>query len=224
MTNDQWLKHFQEAYKLPFRNDIRMDKWEKRDFTSQEREFLLSEYSEDFKILHQQVITDIVQILTRYLFKKASEGYIFCPLEKIESIFGKTLEQNFGVAVGYFYNLAKTYWTFKVQLDEETFQYVQGKNTPLFFMILRIVEVNIASGFFPTCSSVNEANQRQILKEFAPEINIEKFIIENPMLKNGQSGCMSVLLIIPVILFSLFVLIKMIGIPGTQYILKASTC
>jgi hypothetical protein len=190
MTNDEWLKHFEEAYKLPFRNDIRVDRWEKREFSPKEREFLLSEYSEEFKNLHQQAIKGIVQIMTRYLFKKAAQGYTFCMLEKIESTFGKTLEQNFGVSTGYFYNLAKTYWTFKVQLDEEPFQYVQKKSTPLFFMILRTAEVNIASGFFPTGSYVSEANQRQILKEFAPEINIEKFISENPMLKTGKGGCL----------------------------------
>lgn len=211
MPNDEWLKHFEEAYKLPFRNDIRVDRWEKREFSPKEREFLLSEYSEEFKNLHQQAIKDIVQIMTRYLFKKAAQGYTFCTLEKIESIFGRTLEQNYGVSTGYFYNLAKTYWTFKVQLDEEALQYVQGKNTTLFFMILRTAEVNIASGFFPTGSYVSEENQRQILKEFAPKINIEKFISENPMLKTGKSGCLGILLIIPILFVSMFVLIKWIS-------------
>lgn len=202
MTDDEWLKHFEEAYKLPFRHDIRVDRWEKREFSPKEIEFLLSEYSEEFKIVHLQAIKDIIQIMTRYLFEKAATGYTFCRLEKVESTFGRTLEQNYGVSTGYFYNLAKTYWTLKVQLDEESLQYVHKKSTPLFFMILRTVELNIASGFFPTGSYVNEDNQRQILKEFAPEINIERFISENPMLKTAKGGCLGVLLIIPIIFAS----------------------
>jgi hypothetical protein len=66
-------------------------------------------------------------------------------------------------------------------------------------MILRTVEVNIAGGFFPTGGYVSKDNQKQILQEFAPEINIEKFISENPMLKTGKSGCLSVLMVISII-------------------------
>lgn len=185
MTNEEWLKHLEEAYKLSFRADIRSENWKKKDFSESEKEFLLSEYSKEFANEHQEHILEIVQIFTRYFFKKAFEGYIFCSLDKVKLEFGITLEQNYRVSSGFFYNLAKTYWTFRIQLDEDC-DYIQNSNTPLFIMILREVEINISGTFFPTGGYVNEAQQRQILEEFAPDINIEIFISENPMLKKKR--------------------------------------
>lgn len=182
MTNEQWINLFKEAYNLRFRDDVRLDKWEKRKFTEEEKSFLMSTYSEEFANLYQEHILDIVQIFTRFFFKKAVRGDTFCSLEKVKSEFGKTLEQNYGLSSGPFINLAKTYWTFRLQLDED--QYRQPKdNMPLFFSILRTVEMNIAGVFFPTGGPATKVQQRQILEEFAPEIDIERFLSENPILK-----------------------------------------
>lgn len=207
MTNDEWLRHFEEAYKLPFREDIRIDEWKKRDFNKSEIDFLLSKAksSREYSDTEREHFLEIVQSFTRYFFRKASNGETFCSLEKIKSDFlGKSFEQVYGFASGPFTNLAKTYWTFRHQLNEDTNR--PKEYTPLFFQILRYVETNIAGAFFPTAGTVSEKNQREILKEFAPEINIEKFISENPTLRSGKSGCFGILLIIPFIAFLLVAL------------------
>lgn len=55
--------------------------------------------------------------------------------------------------------------------------------------LLRQVEINIASLFFPTPGSASIPvkkrlqDQRQFLKEVAPNIDIERFLSENPILK-----------------------------------------
>jgi len=208
VTYDQWLRHFEEAYKIPFRNDTRINSWQIREFSTEEKIFLQEIYSEELKTLYQQDIMDIVQIMTRYIFKIAENGYTFCPLDKIKSMSGKTIEENYGVSSGYFYNLAKTYWTFRLELDEQSLQLIQKRTaTPLFFMILRTVETTISGSFFPTGGSVSEENQRMILKEFAPEINIEKYISENPMLRGQKGGCLGMIAVLLILFTSMIVII-----------------
>lgn len=96
------------------------------------------------------------------------------------------MQENYQVTAGPFYNLAKTYWTFRIQLDEDVER--ERENLPLFYLILRDVEINIAGAFFPTGGQVNESNQRQTIKEFAPEIDIESFINDNPMMRFKKEG------------------------------------
>lgn len=206
MTNEEWLSHFEEAYKLPFRDDITSENWGKRDYSEIEKEFLITEYSKEFADKHIEHILEVVQIFIRYFFIKSLEGYIFCSLDKVKLEFGKTLEENYGTSNGLFYNLAKTYWTFRIQLDEDC-KYLQKGKTPLFIMILREVETNIAGTFFPTNGHVNETQQRQVLKEFAPEIKFEEFLNDNPMLRTKKSGCFGILLIFPLVTITLFSLI-----------------
>lgn len=183
MTNEQWLELFEQAYNLPFRDDIRLDIWRKREYTEEEKTFLLSKYSEECANLYQNQILEIVQIFTRFFFKKAAQRETFCSLEKVKLEFGMTLEQNYGLSSGSFIDFAKTYWTFRLQLDEDCErQQVEFKDsTPFFIMILRTVEVNIGGVFFPSVGCVLETQLKQILKEYAPEIDIKRFISEIPM-------------------------------------------
>jgi len=207
MTNDEWLKYFEEAYKLPFRENIRIDRWENRDFTRSEIQFLLSKVksSGEYSNIERKHCLEIIQIFTRLFFRKALNGETFCYLEKIKSdFFGKSFEQIYGSSSGPFTNLAKTYWTFRHQLNEDTDR--PKEYTPLFFQILRNVETNIAGGFFPSAGAVSEEIQRKILKEFAPEIDIERFINENPMIRSKKTGCIGALLFIPFVAFLVFAL------------------
>jgi len=50
--------------------------------------------------------------------------------------------------------------------------------------------MNISGSFFPSSGQVNAKNQRQILQEYAPEINIERFLSDNPLLLR-KVGCLS---------------------------------
>jgi hypothetical protein len=188
MTNEEWLKLIEEAYLLPIREDVRVDKWNKLVFDEKEKSFLLSKYSKEFANQHQEHILSIVQAFTRLLFKKALNGETFCDPSKIRQEFGKTLEQQYKVTSGPFLNFAYTYWTFRFQLDED--HYRQPKeHVPLFFPILRTVEMNISGSFFPSAGKVSAENQKQILNEYAPEINIERFLSDNPLISKG-SGCL----------------------------------
>lgn len=189
MTDQQWIELFQEAYKFPFREDIRIDEWKNRDFTKSEIDFLLSESKRttEYSDIEREHMLEISEMFTRYFFKKALNGETFCSLEELKKDFrGKSFEQLYGFSSGPFINLAKTYWTFRHQLNEDTFG---PKKTNLrFYQILRYVETNIAGAFFPSGGAVSKENQINILKEFAPEINIERFLSENPLLSR-KVGC-----------------------------------
>jgi len=190
MTNEEWLNLIEQAYRFPIREDIRIDKWDKLEFNEKEKSFLLSKYSKEYANQHQEHILKIVQVFTRLFFKKALKGETFCDPIKIRKEFGKTLEQHYKVSSGPFLNFAYTYWTFRFQLDED--HYRQPKeHVPLFFPILRTVEMNIAGSFFPSGGQVSAENQRQILNEYAPEINIERFLSDNPLISR-KSGCLGV--------------------------------
>ncbi|MBD3338389.1 MAG: hypothetical protein GF353_04740 [Candidatus Lokiarchaeota archaeon] len=194
MNNEEWLKYFEEAYKLPFREDVRFDEWEKKEFTKSDRDFLLlkAKSMREYSTIEREQCLQIVQIFTRLFFKKAIKGETFCPLEKIKSDFmGNSFEKVYGYSSGPFINLAKTYWTFRHQLNEDTDR--PKEYTPLFYQILRNVETNIAGAFFPSAGVVSAKVQKNILKEFAPEIDVERFLSENPLLKR-KSGCLGSLL------------------------------
>jgi hypothetical protein len=206
MTNEEWLNLIEEAYRCPFREDIRVDKWDKLKFDEKEKSFLLSKYSKEYANQHQEHILRIVQVFTRFLFNKALNGETFCDSSKIRQEFGKTLEQHYKVTSGPFLNFAYTYWTFRFQLDED--HYRQPKeHVPLFFPILRTVEMNISGSFFPSGGQVNAENQKQILQEYAPEINIERFLSDNPLLskKGGCLGSVIFLLFLTVFLIWLVI-------------------
>ncbi|MBC8179577.1 hypothetical protein H8E88_00490 [candidate division KSB1 bacterium] len=206
MTNEEWLNLIEQAYRLPIREDIRADKWDKLKFDEKEKLFLLSKYSKEYANQHQEHILKIVQVFTRYFFKKALKGETFCDPSKIKKEFGKTLEQHYNVSSGPFLNFAYTYWTFRFQLDED--QYTKLKeHVPLFFPILRTAEMNIAGSFFPSGGHVSAENQRQILNEYAPEINIERFLSDNPLIsrKSGCLGSVLFLLLLTIILIWLSV-------------------
>jgi hypothetical protein len=190
MTNSQWIRLFETAYNFPFRDDIRVDAWKKREFTDDERKFLLSRYSDESASRDSNHIEDIVQIFTRFFFKVAAQGGVFCPREKIELEFGKSIEENYGISQGPFLNLAKTYWSFRLALDEDGEKQGDnfGSNVPLFYMILRTVEVNVGGVFFPSGGNAEKHKQAQVLREFAPEIDIVQFISENPMFKTKTLG------------------------------------
>jgi len=109
MTNEEWLNLIEEAYRLPIREDIRVDKWDRLKFDEKEKSFLLSKYSKEYANKHQEHILRIVQVFTRFLFKKALNGETFCDPSKIRQEFGKTLEQHYKVTSGPFLDFAYTY-------------------------------------------------------------------------------------------------------------------
>lgn len=176
MTVDKWLSLFEEAFNY-------VDK----PFTVENKSFLCKQYAKDLPEYEKVHAFEIIEIFTRYFFSKAARGETFGPISKVESNFGRTLEENYGLTEGPFLNLARSYWTYRFEVDD----YFMSKKGFEYILdgILRQVEINIAGLFFPTPGSVTPPvekrmeNQRQFLKEFAPTIDVEKFLLENPILK-----------------------------------------
>lgn len=139
------------------------------------------------------------ELFIRYFFKMGTQGAAFGDVRKIKRMFESSLEENYGLSSGPFINLARTYWTFKIELDDLI---VENSEFPL-TEILRSVEHNVASVFFPTPGpvripvSARAAMQRQMLEAYAPEVDIKTFLSENPILRadtrSQRSGCLSFL-------------------------------
>jgi hypothetical protein len=70
--------------------------------------------------------------------------------------------------------------------------------------VLSNVPLHIASVFFPTPGALKmpltlrKTKQRQLLQEYAPEIDIERFLSENPILRveASRKGCFGSIMIV----------------------------
>lgn len=128
---------------------------------------------------------ELYDALFQGFFKCAEQGYTFTELEKVEQRFGKTLEENYSGASEDFLRFAKTYWTFKLfALDSE------GDYWGTFLSALfKHLEEAIAAVFFPTPGPASvavdkrEAKQRELLKTYTTQIDVDAFIEGNPILK-----------------------------------------
>jgi len=153
-------------------------------FTPTKTDYLLSEYSASDAEVNDEVMIETLGAMTRYFFQKASKGETFGPLGRIKVEFGRSLEENYGVSSGAFLNMAKTYWTYKVEVGD----LLHGYENILISQILSQLEVDIASIFFPTPGpsaipvSKRIKAQQELLKEYAPEIDVADFLNNNPLL------------------------------------------
>lgn len=180
MTVDKWLSLFEEAFK-----------YVNKQFTAEDKSFLCKQYFKDLPDYEKAHALEIIEIFTRYFLFKATRGETFGPISKVELSFGRTLEENYGLIEGPFLNLARSYWTYRFEVDD----YFMSKKGFEYILdgILRQVEINIAGLFFPTPGGVTipvekrMEDQRQFLKEFAPTIDVENFLLENPILKLESS-------------------------------------
>lgn len=133
----------------------------------------------------EQLAEETFKVLMRYFFSKASCGEPFGPLHRIRERFGRSLEENYGLTEGPFMDLAKTYWTFKLEVQDLV------KDDPYMGLseILKDIEVSVASVFFPTPGphtiplEERVEKQREMLSTLAPKMDIERFFAESPLLK-----------------------------------------
>jgi len=153
-------------------------------------------------------------------FLSASNGELFIPEEEIKSSLGKSIEQNYPEASESFLKFAKTYWSLRVLIsklnrdDDGYISFIGGR-------ILGVLEGDIGPVFFPFPGPQKippwerEAFQRELLKEFAPNIDVEDFIQGNPILirdrkamkgNSDKSGCL-IFLIISVFILTLVLFI-----------------
>jgi hypothetical protein len=178
-------------------------------FTLDERNFLLSKNPENPTSEQKEIISEAMDAMTRYFFEKVEKGETFGNTQRIKERFGNTIEENYGLQAGPFVQMAKTYWTYKI----ESIDLFPQSTELVLSRILGQIESDIASVFFPTpgpySMPVNQRRERQkeLLMTFIPDFDIEKFIYENPILKIDQKrgGCLWVLFLVLVPIGALFI-------------------
>lgn len=145
---------------------------------------------------------EVTNAMQRYFWKKAVAGETFGNVERVREEFGKSLEENYGLSSGPFLNVARTYWTYQIEVGDLFPEYYDkwiGE-------ALKAVEFNVREMFFPTPGSrtipvkIRRAAQKKFLQEFAPQMKIERFLEENPILKaDSRSGCLGVVVVFGIV-------------------------
>lgn len=188
MNIEQWIYQIDEAYRASGVT-----------FSPDKKALLLSEISESSTESQKEIVAEAKKAIARLFFKKASRGETFGSISRIKEMFGQSLEENYGLSSGPFIDMAKTYWTYKIEVQDLS-------DNIILVQVLNGVEFDIASAFFPTPGlammplALRKESQRHILQEWAPDIDIERFQSENPILKadearQSKSGCLGSLLV-----------------------------
>jgi hypothetical protein len=203
MRSGEWLEHVSRAYAQAGQS-----------LTQTLRSDLLAPETDSGDDPRFQQAFDL---LTRYFFSMGTQGIAFGETRKGKERFGSSLEENYGLTSGRFLNLARTYWTFKIELDDLM---AESEDYPLTEEILKRLEHNVASVFFPTPGplqilvSERTAMRRQMLQAYAPGVDIDRFISENPILRGDiraqSSGCFGVA--ISVVKFCLLISLYFLGL------------
>lgn len=148
----------------------------------------------------KELLRNTIEVMSKLFFIKATKGETFGPISRIKEKYGATLEENYSLVDGPFFNMAKTYWTYQC----EVLDLLGAQRSCYLAEVLFGVEFNVRCVFFPTPGpnkidvKTREEKQREVLKEYAPEIDIERFVTESPILRaeSRRSGCLSVLIIL----------------------------
>ncbi len=202
MNLDQWMSEVERAFK-------EYDK----TLSTKIRELLLSKLPEPRSEEQKIILSEVIDILKKYFFQKVMLGRSFGDLNRIEQKFGKTLEQNYGIDSGPFLDLAKVYWTFKIESQDLNPIYTNLTITQVLFGI----EFEIGSEFFPTPgpstvpNSLRKMNQKYSLHKYAPEFDVKRYFAENPYFASGSSqrgvGCLGIIALYALLPILIFILI-----------------
>lgn len=132
---------------------------------------------------------DMMIAMEREFWRRVCLGEGFGDTERVNSKFGVSIENNYGVQHGPFIDLATTYWTFKLEMEDILPEYY---DTWLWQSLIGI-EYRIRVLFFPSPGpmsmpkSMRKKAQKEYLQNAAPGFKIEKYLKENPMLKGWFS-------------------------------------
>ena len=174
MNIDQWMNCLSEAFECLG-----------KALTYNKKPLILTELSESSAREQIDLAYEAMDIMTRFFFKKAAKGETFGSPVRIEEEIGRSIEEHYGLIAGPFIDMARTYWTYRIEVEDLLPDH-QGKAIA---QILLQVKNNIACLFFPTPDPIQvpveqrREDQRHILQEFAPEMDIERFLAESPILK-----------------------------------------
>jgi len=173
------------------------------DNLSESDRHLLLKRSDDVSNQDKPRMSAILQSCYRGFFACAVIGHTFVPIETIKSRYGKTLDENYHGASKSFIRFATSYWTLKEVVSDFRLNNRELISTVIFQLLLT-VETEIATTFFPTPGLVKfptklrEKAQRELLQKYGESIDIDEFIMGNPILKASPSGrgCMPLILVI----------------------------
>ena len=197
MNINQWIPCISEAYEITEKafssrkkemllRKLPGDDLNKKDEVDKDLfEYgVLSKSSEIQDESQNDIIEETREVITRYFFRKAAHGETFGPISRIKEKFRNSVEENYGLSSGPFMNMAKTYWTYKIEVQD---LFPKCHNFLLSQILLK-VEGDIASVFFPTPGPAviwvrqRREMQRQLLEQYTIEIDIETFLENNPLL------------------------------------------
>ncbi len=180
MNIDRWISCISEAYGItggilsPYAKEVLLGKLPGNNLSKSQND----------------IVEETREVIRRYFFRKAAHGEIFGPISRIKEKFGNSVEENYSLSSGPFVDMAKTYWTYKIEAEDLLPKY---HNLALSQVLLQI-EGDIASIFFPTPGPMviwvrqRRETQRQLLKQYAPEIDIGTFLENNPILGTSKGS------------------------------------
>jgi len=200
MNIEQWISCIAEAYETAG-----------EAFSSRKKEILLEELPEDSPSIDQatrlsieagiipkpieiqdeslnNVIDETKELVIRYFFKKFTLGETFGSIARVEQHFGRSLENNYDISSGPFIDMAKTYWAYQLEVRDLFPKY----HNLVLAQVLVEVESRIGSVFFPFPGPIilwvrgRRETQRELLEEFAPEMDIDAFLDNNPLLGTSK--------------------------------------
>lgn len=180
MDASQWISLISEMYQIA-----------RVTFSPSKKEGLLVELPEDTANIDQNsksLIDEATGLLTRYFFNKITLKETFGPISRVEQRFGRSLESNYEMSSGPFIDMAKTYWTYHLEIQDLSPEY----HNLVLARVLFQVYGDIASVFFPTPGPAiiwvrqRRETQRQLLEKYAPAMDINAFLNNNPLLGTSK--------------------------------------
>lgn len=132
--------------------------------------------------MQRELIYEISELFIRYVFRKASDSETFGDLNRVEERFGTSIEKAYGIDSGPYLNLAKVYWTFKIELRDLLIEEKTNYRKKVIVQVLNRVEQEVGWSFFPLAgpltvpAAIRRKEQKEFLEKYAPDVNIEDII------------------------------------------------
>jgi hypothetical protein len=158
-----------------------------------------------------QTCEELSDILLREFFRRVCNSENFGDEGRIKKIFNMSLFENYKISSGPFYDMACTYWTFKLEMEDlfpEHYDIILSQ-------ILKSIDFEIAGLFFPTPGPYKipfkerVKAQEETLVTYAPDFDRENFFKNNPVLDrlkaNGKTKWPTITLIIIFVVIAWFI-------------------
>jgi len=106
-------------------------------------------------------------------------------VSRIQEFYGYTLEENYPGASPTFMKLARTYWTFKVILNEMVLNNRSTPDRSVCLDLLQAIDINFAGVFFPTPGpfgrpkKLREKTMRALIEQSGADLDVEDYIRGN---------------------------------------------